>query len=196
MYFWLVILALIIVIAVVAAVCAIVIPRSKASSASSALSSATNGGHPLSAAEGGVTIGKPGSIASYGNRSTDHFLLKTTRSSVVTRMDPIVDPNSVGAHVHRVHGSSYFTSNLTTATDMQGLAKCSTTAVQDDKSAYWVAQVYYQYPNGSMVAVPVYYTSLYYFMKAPTGETIYPFPDNYNIVVGDPFRREINASDT
>jgi hypothetical protein len=66
--------------------------------------------------------------------------------------------------------------------------------VQDDKSSYWVGQLYYRYPNGTLVGVRLDRTSLYYFLKAPTGVPIYPFPDNYNIVAGDPYRRYYNAS--
>ncbi|WVF66735.1 hypothetical protein IAT40_001477 [Kwoniella sp. CBS 6097] len=156
---------------------------------------AVSGGHPLSIADGGVNIGKPGDIAKFGKYSTDHFVMTTNRSIAVTRLDPIVNPNAPASHLHRIHGSSYFTANLTSATEMQKLANCTTTVVQDDKSAYWVAQLYYQYPNGSLITVPLDRTSLYYFQKAPTGVPIYPFPDNYNIVVGDPMRRAINYSD-
>ncbi|WVR04101.1 hypothetical protein IAU60_001100 [Kwoniella sp. DSM 27419] len=195
-WWWGILVALLIAIGVVIAVCVTVIPKKSSSGSSDTTSSGdNNGGHPLSIAEGGVDIGKPGSIAKFGNKSTDHFVMTTRRSIAVTRLDPIINPNSVSSHVHRIHGSSYFTANLTTATDMQSLAKCTTTVVQDDKSAYWVAQLYYRYPNGSMVSLPIDRTSLYYFQKAPTGVPIYPFPDNYNIVAGNPMRRSINYTD-
>ena len=187
-------LTLLITIVIIAIAVPVAITKAHKSSVTSS-SSSDNGGNPLPASEGGVVIGKPGDIAQFGPNSTDHFLLKTNRSSVVTRLDPIVNPDALGSHVHRVYGSSYFTPNLTTATDAQQNAKCTTTSVQDDKSAYWVAQVYYMYPNGSLVSVPVSYTSVYYFMKAPTGVPIYPFPDNYNIVAGNPLRRYRNDSD-
>ncbi|ODN72817.1 hypothetical protein L202_08250 [Cryptococcus amylolentus CBS 6039] len=191
-----IIAALIVIIAVVAAVCAVVIPNhSSSSSSSSAGSASDNGGHPLSIAEGGVDKGEAGDIPVHGNRSADHFVMTTNRSIVVTRLDPIVNPGAIGSHMHRVHGSSYFTQNLTSATEMQELANCTTTVVQDDLSAYWVSALYYRYSNGSLVSVPLDRTSLYYFQKAPTGETIYPFPDNYNIVAGDPYRRYVNESD-
>lgn len=184
---WSLLSSLVVVIAVVIAVLATVLPHRT--------SFPDNGGHPLDVAHGGVSIGKPGDIVKLGANSTDHFVLTTNRSSVVTRLDPIVNPNALGSHLHRFHGSSYITPNLTKASDMQKLADCSTTVVQDDKSSYWVAQLYYRYPNGTLVAVHVYYTSLYYFMKAPIGVPIYPFPDKYNIVAGDPYRRTVNDSD-
>jgi len=186
---------LIIIIAIATAV-PIAIKSRKSSSSSSSTTTDTSAAHPLSVSQGGVNIGQPGSIAQFGNKSTDHFLIVvSSRSSVVTRLDPIVNPDAVGSHVHRVFGSSYFIPNLTSATEAQTNAKCTTATVQDDKSAYWVAQIYYRYPNGSLISVPVAYTSAYYFIKAPTGVPIYPFPDNYNIVAGDPMRRYKTDSD-
>lgn len=157
-------------------------------------SSMTDGGHPLPISEGGVDIGQPGDIAQFGNGSADHFVLQINRSSVVTRLDPIVNPGGIGSHLHRFHGTSYISQNRTTATEMHTLANCSTVQVQDDKSGYWVAQLFYRYPNGSFALIPIRYHAVYYFQKAPTGQTIYPFPDNYNIVAGDPYRRVVNES--
>ncbi|WRT65391.1 uncharacterized protein IL334_002334 [Kwoniella shivajii] len=210
-WWWGILLALIIAIIVAVATVAAVLSKKHSlssdddvsnssgltgsSGTSSTTSGANDGGHPISAAAGGVNIGKPGDIAKFGKYSTDHFVMTTNRSIAVTRLDPIVSPNGVASHLHRIHGSSYFTANLTSATDMQNLAKCTTTVVQDDKSAYWVAELFYQWPNGSLSSIPLDRTSLYYFQKAPTGVPIYPFPDNYNLVVGDPLRRSVNESD-
>ncbi|WWD16795.1 hypothetical protein CI109_101227 [Kwoniella shandongensis] len=216
-WFWGLILLLIVAIAIVVAICATVIPKKNHSSDdsdssyddedSSYNSNSTSGdpyptitpeslqGHPLAATKGGVNVGAVGTIAKFGKYSTDHFVMTTNRSIAVTRMDPIVNPNAPASHLHRIHGSSYFTANLTTATEMQKLANCTTTLVQDDKSAYWVAQLFYQFPNGSMQSIRLDRTSLYYFQKAPVGTTIYPFPDNFNLVAGDPMRRAVNYSD-
>ncbi|KAK4690024.1 hypothetical protein P7C73_g77, partial [Tremellales sp. Uapishka_1] len=195
-WFWWLLLALIAVIAIVAAVCATVIPRSRKSSTTSSTpdTNTGGGGHPLSAADGGVTLGAAGTIAKFGHNSTDHFVMTTNRSIAVTRLDPIVDPNGPGAHLHRIHGSSYFTANLTNATTQTSIAKCSTAYVQDDKSVYWVPQLFYAYPNGSFEGITLDRTSLYYFMKAPTGTPIVAFPDNYNVVAGSPLRRTVNTS--
>ncbi|KAK8861302.1 hypothetical protein IAR55_002121 [Kwoniella newhampshirensis] len=214
-WFWGLILLLIVAIAVVAAVCATVIPKKHSSNSDSNDDSSSDNssgnaaagsntttvsvehlpGNPLPPSRGGVTVGANGTTASFGKYSTDHFVMTTNRSIVVTRLDPIVNPNAPGSHLHRVHGASYFTANLTSATELQKLANCTTTVVQDDKSAYWVAQLYYQYPNGSLQTIRLDRTSLYYFQKAPVGVPIYPFPDNYNIVAGNPMRRAVNYSD-
>lgn len=187
LWFWNLLLALLIILAIVIAVLAKTLLPDHAAAAG-------DGGHPLPISRGGVKIGRPGDIPRFGEGSTDHFVLQINRSSVVTRLDPIVSPGGVGSHVHRFHGSSYITQNRINATEMQSLAKCSTVQVQDDKSAYWVAQLYYRYPNGSFQLVPIDYHAVYYFQKAPTGVPIYPFPDNYNLVAGNPYRRVADES--
>jgi hypothetical protein len=143
-----------------------------------------------------VDIGKPGDIAKYGSGSTDHFVIQVNRSSLVTRLDPIVSPGKLSSHVYRFYGSSFVDENLHNASQIVNLARCSTTAVQEDKSIYWVPQVYHRsLDNGTFTMVPIRYHAAYYFQKAPTGEPIHPFPDNYNIVAGNPFRREVDSSD-
>jgi len=154
-----------------------------------------NGGHPLSRADGGIDIGEPGDIAKYGTGSTDHLVLQVNRSTVVTRLDPIVSPGKLSAHVHRFYGSSFVDEKLHNASEMVNLAQCSTTAVQDDKSIYWVPQLYHRALNGSLSMVPIRNHAAYYFQKAPTGVHLHPFPDNYNMVAGDPYRRVKDPTD-
>ncbi len=39
----------------------------------------------------------------------DHFIFSGPGTIAMSRMDPIVDPGAVGAHVHNVFGGSGFT---------------------------------------------------------------------------------------
>lgn len=185
-------LVLIIIVAVVAAVTT----RDSGRGGSNGLANTDNGGHPLSIEDGGVDIGQPGDIAKYGTGSSDHFVLQMNRSTLVGRFDSIVSPGQVSSHVHRFYGSSLVDEVLRNATDASARGNCSTTPVQDDKSLYWVPQLYYRSPdNGSLAMVPIRYHAAYYFQKAPTGQPIHPFPDNYNVVAGNPFRREVDPND-
>lgn len=179
-------------IVIIVAICASVLPKRNTGVISE---TPHDGGIPLPINKGGVDIGRPGDIAKFGNASGDHIVLVSFRSSFVTRLDPIVNPGQLGSHVHRVHGSSYFTPQLISAPEAQKLANCSTTPIQDDKSLYWVPELYYQHTNKTLSTVPLNRHNVYYFFKAPTGVPIYPFPDNYNMVVGNPNRRFSNASD-
>lgn len=187
-WFWVALASLLLIIIIVAVVISFVARNSKSTNDD-------NGGHPLSKADGGVDIGRPGDIAIYGKGSTDHFVIQVNRSTVVTRLDPIVSPGKLSGHVHRFYGSSFVDENLHNASEMINLAQCSTTAVQDDKSIYWVPQLYHRSLDGSLAMVPIQNHAAYYFQKAPTGVHLHPFPDNYNIVAGNPFRREKDPSD-
>lgn len=182
---------LFVVLVIVVAVCAVVIPKNSHKSSGTI----DNGGNPLPISEGGVNIGQPGDIAKFGNRSGDHFVFSSFHSAFVTRLDPIVNPGELGGHLHRIAGSNYFTPDLISATDAQKLANCSTLPIQDDKSLYWVPELYYRYTNGSFRTVTLGRHNFYYFFKAPTGVPIYPFPDNYNIVAGSPYRRWADPQD-
>ena len=187
----LVLLILVIIVTVMAAVVSSQRPRDAEKSANT-----DNGGHPLAVEDGGVDIGQPGDIARYGTGSSDHFVLQMNRSTVVSRFDPIVSPGRVSSHVHRFYGTSLVDEVRRNASEAVALGKCSTTPVQENHSQYWVPQLYWRSPeNGSYTMVPLRCHAAYYFQKAPTGETIRPFPDNYNVVAGNPFRREVDPND-
>jgi len=199
-WFWVIAVALLLLIIAIAVIASVLTRNSRSSGDDSSSNNdsndfASDGGHPLSRSDGGIDIGKPGDIAKYGSGSTDHFIIQVNRSSVVTRLDPIVSPGKVSGHVHRFYGGNFVDENLHKASELANLAQCSTTAVQDDKSLYWVPQVYHRSLDGSFSMVPLRYHSAYYFLKAPTGVPIHPFPDNYNIVAGNPFRREVDKAD-
>ena len=162
---------------------------------SSSSSDDDNETHPLSSSDGGVSVGANGTLPTIGNNSANHFSMSSNRTSFFTRLDPIVDPGAVGAHAHRVFGASYFAQNLSTATEMQKLADCTVAPIQDDKSLYWVPQVYHYYLNGTYIAYPVTDVLIYYHSHAPVGVEIYPWPDNFNMLAGNPNRRIVNFTD-
>lgn len=185
---------LLVLVVIVAVVATILARRGDGKSSSSP--NTDHGGHPLSIEDGGVDIGDPGDIAIYGSGSSDHFVLQMNRSTVVSRFDPIVSPGQVSSHVHRFYGSALVDEIRRNASEATVLSNCSTTPVQDDHSLYWAPQLYYRSPdNGSFALIPIRYHAAYYFQKAPTGQAIHPFPDNYNIVAGNPYRREVDPED-
>lgn len=186
-------LLLIIIIVVVVAV---VVSRKGSTPSTSSTPNNDNGGNPLSIEDGGVDIGQPGDIAHYGPGSSDHFVLQMNRSTLVSRFDPIVSPGQVSSHVHRFYGTSLVDEIRRNASEASSLGQCSTTPVQEDHSQYWVPQLYSRSAiNGSLTMLPIRYHAAYYFQKAPTGQPIHPFPDNYNIVAGNPFRRQVDPED-
>lgn len=57
------------------------------------------------------------------------------------RIDPIINPDAVSDHVHRVVGGSGI--NFTMDYNITRHAGCSSCTVKQDKSSYWIPQLYY-----------------------------------------------------
>jgi len=105
--------------------------------------------------------------------------------------------------VHKVFGANNFglmTSSMS-YTDIYNkifASTCTTCSITIDKSNYWVADLYYRYPNGSMTLVPDGALTVYYLERAGTGNQSQPnfqtFPPGFRMIAGDPFRRSYNDS--
>lgn len=121
------------------------------------------------------------------------------------RSDPIVSPGQVSEHQHVVAGSSRFGPSATN--DILRSAACTSCDVEQDKSAYWMPQLYVVPPDlvganqddiiqGGGVPVPnLAGTSfiIYYKLLTKTGEKhnndpnlwelIVPFPEDFRLFV-------------
>ncbi|OCF34866.1 hypothetical protein I316_03412 [Kwoniella heveanensis BCC8398] len=106
-----------------------------------------------------------------------------------TRLDPIVNPGGIGAHVHSVVGGNNFDKSMTYESTQA--STCTTASVTADKSNYWTPQLYYYNPTDeSYQAIPVAYVNTYYLPRYSPGETtVQAFPDGLRMVSGDPNRR-------
>ncbi|KAI1378070.1 hypothetical protein F4677DRAFT_414361 [Hypoxylon crocopeplum] len=103
------------------------------------------------------------------------------------RMDPIVYPGSISAHSHGVMGGSNF--GLTVDGDKLLDSECTNAKIVNDKSNYWVPDLWFQSPvNGSFKKVPLFYMNVYYFFDA-TNDEIEAFPPGVKIVSGDAMKR-------
>jgi hypothetical protein len=67
---------------------------------------------------------------------TSAFRMDTVGLLMNAMMDPIISPNQVSQHMHKIIGASRFRSayNYDDLTSSQ----CTTAALQADKSAYWM----------------------------------------------------------
>ena len=100
---------------------------------------------------------------------------------VVERADPIVSPGAVSGHVHRVLGGSNFGVTIPSS-DYLRESECTSSSIQEDKSAYWFPQLYFEYADGSFELVsggPV----IYYLYPDSGNTTI--FPDNFRMISGN-----------
>jgi hypothetical protein len=95
---------------------------------------------------------------SAGSASAQFFVLYG-RDTVVSRIDPIVSPGSIGMHAHEFMGAG----NIDQNSDYDSLQKSSCSSVGradgspiiEDKSAYWHPTLYVKANNGTYLRVPV-----------------------------------------
>ncbi|KLT45175.1 hypothetical protein CC85DRAFT_151830 [Cutaneotrichosporon oleaginosum] len=119
----------------------------------------------------------------------DHTIITNISPIMMGRIDPIIDPGKVGAHVHTVLGASNFRSELNTPQEMLN-AQCTTAAVTADKSNYWTPTLYYMHDNGTYEAMSPFNTRIYYFTTNETNMN--PFPPGLRIVAGTAMSRDLS----
>lgn len=113
----------------------------------------------------------------------------------LARIDPIVQPGEAANHAHAIHGGNNFGMS-STGQDLVN-SNCSSCAVQDDKSAYWVPALYFEnYDNQQMEVVNQVGGSLIYYLfySDPSDNgPINPFPPGFRVVAGDTNQRSDNV---
>ncbi|EIW54702.1 WSC-domain-containing protein [Trametes versicolor FP-101664 SS1] len=110
-----------------------------------------------------------------------------------TRLDSIVNPDTIGTHVHAIVGASGFSNHY----DPDELMKsnCTTIPVQPDLSNYWSPQLYHRDKDtGEFSAMPTGFNIYYLPRPGPKNETIKAFPKGLRMLAGDTTRRTFNAS--
>lgn len=108
---------------------------------------------------------------------------------VVERIDPIIAPGNVSAHVHTVMGGNGFDFEMDYA-DTQA-STCTSCTVHGDFSNYWTPILYYQGANGSFTKVnQVGGATVYYLQRGgPNNDKLQAFPEGFRMISGDPFKR-------
>jgi len=119
------------------------------------------------------------------------------------RLDTIVNPGVVSAHVHRVFGANGFNPGNTARSPIDEYnvlqaSTCTTCSITIDKSAYWVPDLYYKWPNGNFTLVPSAGLTVYYPTRSGNGDQANPkytaFPKGFRMIAGNPYRRSVNTS--
>ncbi|WWC63823.1 uncharacterized protein I303_106428 [Kwoniella dejecticola CBS 10117] len=116
--------------------------------------------------------------------AADHWIITQLQTLTISRMDPIVNPNDVSAHAHRIVGASNFNWHLNSPNDQLNAA-CSSTIIGDDKSNYWAPQLYYRHPNNTFTPI-LGGVRVYYFNK---NKDVKPFPPGLNMITGTAMAR-------
>ncbi|KAK3062360.1 hypothetical protein LTS18_004206 [Coniosporium uncinatum] len=99
------------------------------------------------------------------------------------RIDPIISPGRVSGHLHTLVGSANVGINSTY--DSLVNSECTSCEIQDDRSAYWSPQLYYQYANGSVIEVPHEGSVLYYIGRGTSQTKLTAFPPGFQMLSGD-----------
>ncbi|KAL8951260.1 MAG: hypothetical protein Q9222_002762 [Ikaeria aurantiellina] len=81
----------------------------------------------------------------------DYYFIVGSSALVTERLDPLLNPGATSGHVHSVIGGSAFSSTMDFAAT-QG-SSCTSVDVVDDKSNYWMPNVYF-HKNGKFTRVP------------------------------------------
>ncbi|KAH6911267.1 hypothetical protein BKA70DRAFT_1385040 [Coprinopsis sp. MPI-PUGE-AT-0042] len=134
-------------------------------------------------------------------------LIRFPCSQLVTqRLDPIVSPGKVSAHLHQIVGGNAFNVTMDPALDLHQISTCTTCRFKEDKSNYWTAVLYFKHRNGTYLRVPQFANigtgspnggmTVYYFQpRAPTKNlTITAFRKGFRMTVGRQNRRSDDRS--
>ncbi|KIJ47814.1 hypothetical protein M422DRAFT_777984 [Sphaerobolus stellatus SS14] len=121
-----------------------------------------------------------GSVLAAVSAANAYFLIGHTNVLVTERLDPIMDPGAVSAHVHTIQGGSNFGPTTTTAQLRQ--STCSTVPIKEDHSNYWIPQLYFQWNNGSVSSLTGGMVTYYLFSDTPGTTTA--FPDDFRMISG------------
>ncbi|GAA5970240.1 hypothetical protein JCM11641_001633 [Rhodosporidiobolus odoratus] len=118
------------------------------------------------------------------------FKMPVDNPLVIERSDPLVSPGTVSGHVHTIAGGSNFSPDATYE-DLRK-SECTTAQAIEDKSNYWVPQLYFHWANDTFSAVPqVGYGLIYYLFRdnAKDKTKITAFPPGFKMLTGNPMDR-------
>lgn len=107
----------------------------------------------------------------------------------------IVDPGAISGHVHTIAGGSGFGQSVTY--ESMRASRCTTAPVTEDKSNYWIPQLYHYDPSDeSYTMVPVDFMNAYYLPRpGRKDKQVYAFPDGLRMISGDAGRRDFDRTD-
>ncbi|KAL5606597.1 hypothetical protein BROUX41_002995 [Berkeleyomyces rouxiae] len=108
------------------------------------------------------------------------------------RLDPIINPGGLSAHMHSIYGSSGF--SKTSSFGELHEAECTSCRVTQDKSAYWTPSLYFQSATtGEFTEVDEQGGLLaYYFLNH---EEMTAFPEGFRMLAGTNSRRTFSTGD-
>ncbi|KAK8004169.1 hypothetical protein PG989_003888 [Apiospora arundinis] len=121
------------------------------------------------------------------------FRMECRGRLAMARIDPLVNNNEVGQHVHAIHGSSGF-SETSGYKDLRG-GDCTSCAAKEDMSAYWTPNMYFQHDDGTFEAVEQIGGMLSYYLFRDPKNNVKAFPEGFQMIAGSNLRRDYPLGD-
>jgi hypothetical protein len=98
-------------------------------------------------------------LALSAGSATAQFFVLYGRDTVVSRIDPIVSPGSIGMHAHEFMGAGNIDQNSNydslQTSSCSSVGRANGSPIIEDKSAYWHPTLYVKANNGNYLRVPV-----------------------------------------
>ncbi|WWC91452.1 uncharacterized protein L201_006398 [Kwoniella dendrophila CBS 6074] len=126
-------------------------------------------------------------LAGVSAASDPFFIVQHGKATFTTRVDPIISPGGISSHVHTVVGSSSFKNVYDYDNSRNG--KCTTANVIEDKSNYWIPQLYRKEDNGTFALVPMNR------VNTQDGEEVHEFPPGFKMLAGSSKRSTYDDND-
>lgn len=111
------------------------------------------------------------------------------------RMDPLIAPGVVSAHVHQIAGGNGF--GYTETFEDARSSSCTSCPITADYSNYWSPTLYYEGQDGTFTKASQMDTpgslggmTVYYLQRGgPNNDTLLAFPEGFRMIAGNPFKR-------
>ncbi|KAL1683901.1 hypothetical protein EV122DRAFT_200865 [Schizophyllum commune] len=142
-------------------------------------------------------------VAALASVAQAYFLMGSDFLLESERIDPIVNQDEVSPHAHRVLGGSNF--GMNTNTSYLRESECTSVPIDEDKSAYWTANLWFHWANGSMSSVSggnvmcvrpsmrSQRNAADYLFSDESGKTT-AFPDGFQMISGNPSLRTFDEN--
>ncbi|WVQ83580.1 hypothetical protein IAT38_005721 [Cryptococcus sp. DSM 104549] len=113
----------------------------------------------------------------------DAWHLDNLYTLATERLDPVVNPNGVSSHLHRILGGNNFGANYNS--DQALASTCTTAAVQKDNSNYWLPQLFWM-ENNTFTPIDAGTRFYYVLIRQDDATPIKAFPPGLRMLVGNP----------
>jgi hypothetical protein len=120
--------------------------------------------------------------------------MDTLRLLTNSRLDPVVSPNSVASHMHRIVGGGNFGAAYNFQDQVS--ASCTSASITVDKSNYWMPALYWINSETSFIPLPAFQRFYYFLGRNSPAEFVSPFPEGFRMLAGNPTDKSANGIST